>query len=230
MNNTDNLLNILLKDVKPKFKSLIQRESKKEYFNNLLKTLRIELDNYTIYPKIDDIFNVFKSKDIDDIKVVILGQDPYHGENEANGLAFSVNENVKIPPSLKNILKEVNRDMKDDIERPKNLSYLSKQGVFLLNTVLTVRKDTPLSHKNIGWETFTDKIINEISNQTTNIVFMLWGKKAEQKTTFIDGSKHLILKTTHPSPFSARKGFEGCSHFSKANLYLKSKNLIPIKW
>ena len=182
------------------------------------------------YPPKKDIYKALELTPIDTVKVVILGQDPYHGEGEANGLAFSVNKGIKLPPSLKNIYKELNDDLGIEIPNHGDLTKWAKQGVLLLNSVLTVQKDKPGSHRNMGWEEYTDGIIERISKEKKNVVFILWGKYAESKKELIDESKHLILISPHPSPFSARKGFFKSKPFSKCNTYLKKNNITPIDW
>lgn len=206
----------------------LNADFEKEYFLKLKKFL----DNLKeeTYPKKENIFKVFDLCHLNDIKVVILGQDPYHQPNQANGLAFSVNKNINHPRSLRNIFKEISRDCKCKYPSSGDLTPLAKQGVFLLNTILTVTKNNPSSHKNKGWETFTDRVIEYIDKKRTNIVFMLWGNYAQSKEYLISKNKHLILKSSHPSPFSARLSFNGCSHFSKANNYLIEKGQAPINW
>ncbi len=184
----------------------------------------------TIYPPKELIFRALELTPFENIKVVILGQDPYHGEGEANGLAFSVNKGVKLPPSLRNIYEELKSDMGIKIPNHGDLTSWAKQGVLLLNSVLTVEKDKPASHRNIGWEEYTDSIIREISDKKENIVFILWGKYAQSKKAFIDERKHLVISSPHPSPFSANKGFFGSKPFSKTNTYLKSKGKKEIDW
>jgi uracil-DNA glycosylase len=182
------------------------------------------------YPNKRDIFKALELTPFEDIKVVILGQDPYHGKGEANGLAFSVNKNIKIPPSLRNIYKELNEDMGIDIPNHGDLSNWAKQGVLLLNSILTVSPDKPASHRKIGWEEYTDSIIKQINDNKHNIVFILWGKYAQEKGKYIDESKHLVIRSPHPSPFSARTGFFGSKPFSKCNTYLESKGIEEIDW
>lgn len=184
----------------------------------------------TIYPPKELIFRALELTPFENIKVVILGQDPYHGEGEANGLAFSVNKGVKLPPSLRNIYEELKSDMGIKIPNHGDLTSWAKQGVLLLNSVLTVEKDKPASHRNIGWEEYTDSIIKKISDKKENIVFILWGKYAQSKKDFIDERKHLVISSPHPSPFSANKGFFGSKPFSKTNTYLKSKGKKEIDW
>lgn len=183
-----------------------------------------------IFPPKEEIFRAFSLTPINTVKVVILGQDPYHGQGEANGLAFSVNKDISIPPSLKNIYKELNSDLGLDIPKHGDLTAWAKQGVLLLNSILTVEKDKPGSHRKIGWEEYTDSLIKGISDRRENVVFILWGKYAESKKILIDESKHLILVSPHPSPFSARKGFFGSKPFSKTNAYLIKNNIEPIDW
>jgi uracil-DNA glycosylase len=182
------------------------------------------------YPPTKDIFKAFELTPFDQIKVVIIGQDPYHGEHQANGLAFSVNKDVKLPPSLRNIFKELKDDIGIDIPKQGDLSNWAKQGVLLLNSILTVEPHKPASHRKIGWEEYTDEIIREINDKKENIVFILWGNYAQEKCTYIDRDKHLIIKSPHPSPFSARKGFFGSKPFSRCNRYLEKKGIKKINW
>ncbi|KKP65330.1 MAG: Uracil-DNA glycosylase [candidate division WS6 bacterium GW2011_GWE1_34_7] len=184
----------------------------------------------TIFPSRREIFRAFSLTPIDRVKVVIIGQDPYHGQGEANGLAFSVNKGIKIPPSLKNIYKELNSDLGIDIPNHGDLTKWANQGVLLLNSVLTVEKDKPGSHRNMGWEEYTDSVIREISEEKEHIVFILWGKYAESKKDLIDERKHLIISSPHPSPFSARRGFFGSKPFSRCNAYLKRNHIEEILW
>lgn len=183
-----------------------------------------------IFPPIDVIYRALELTPINEVKVVILGQDPYHGDGEANGLAFSVNKNVRIPPSLKNIFKELNSDLGFETPNHGDLTSWAKQGVLLLNSVLTVEKDKPASHKDLGWQEYTDGIIKEISETRENIVFIIWGKYAESKVNLIDGSKHMVIISPHPSPFSARKGFFGSKPFSRTNTYLEDHGIKAIDW
>jgi uracil-DNA glycosylase len=205
--------------------------TKKPYYKNITRFLQREYESRKkIYPEIDNVFKALQLTPFDNIKVVILGQDPYHGAGQANGLAFSVLEDVKIPPSLQNIFKELQSDI--GACAPKNGSLLAwaKQGVFLLNSSLTVEADKPNSHATIGWHQFTDDIISEISNRKEGIIFLLWGKFAQNKKMLIDTTKHFILEAPHPSPLSAHKGFLGCKHFSKVNEILKKNNQKLINW
>ncbi len=212
------------------FKNIIEEESKKDYYKKLHEFVINEYNTKTIFPPKEKIFNALKTTPYDKVKVVIIGQDPYHGIGEAHGMCFSVNPGIKIPPSLMNIYKELNRDLGCKIPNNGYLVKWANQGVLLLNSVLTVEKDKPASHQNKGWEIFTDRIIEELNKSQTPIVFLLWGNFAKQKARLITNKKHLILTSSHPSPFSVKYGFEGCSHFSKANKFLVSNNLTPIDW
>lgn len=203
------------------FNNLINKEKEKEYFKKLNKFIDEEYTTKIIFPEKDDIFKAMELTNYEDIKVVILGQDPYHGEGEAHGLSFSVKPNIKVPPSLKNIYKELNSDLGTYIPNNGYLIKWANQGVLLLNSVLTVEKDKPGSHRNKGWETFTDIVIEKLNERDEPIVFVLWGNYAKDKEKYITNTKHLILKSPHPSPFSARTGFFGCKHFSKINEFLK---------
>lgn len=211
---------------------VLKDEMEKPYFKELMTALDIEYDSHTCYPPAELIFSAFDNCSFDALKVVIIGQDPYHGEGEANGLSFSVNDNVKIPPSLRNIFKEINTDF-DSIFMPTsgNLKNWAQQGVLLLNASLTVRKDSPNSHKHLKWNLFTDAVIQAISDQKENVVFLLWGSFAQRKGSKIDRSKHYILESGHPSPMSANQGkWFGNKHFSQTNKFLKSKGLKEIEW
>ncbi|OHD98647.1 MAG: uracil-DNA glycosylase [Sulfurimonas sp. RIFCSPHIGHO2_12_FULL_36_9] len=205
-------------------------EFQKPYFGSLKEFLTSEKQKHTVYPHGSNIFAAFDNTPFDNVKVVILGQDPYHGVNQAHGLAFSVNEGVPFPPSLQNIFKELRDDMGCDIPKSGNLTSWTKEGVFLLNTVLSVRASEANSHKNRGWEIFTDSVIRRLSEQKENLVFILWGNPAGTKASLIDEKKHLILKSPHPSPLSSYRGFFGSKPFSKTNEFLKSKAINPIKW
>ena len=216
--------------IEKSWKKILNSEFKKEYFNSLVTFLKDEYKNNIIYPPGKKIFSSFDYCPFDKVKVVIIGQDPYHGINQANGLCFSVNKEIKIPPSLLNIFKEIKNDIGIDIPDHGNLKRWAIQGVLLLNSVLTVRKNLPGSHSNRGWETFTDKVISIISKNKNNIVFLLWGSYAMSKQKNIDQNKHLILTSSHPSPFSAYNGFFNSYHFSKTNKYLKKNNIKEIKW
>lgn len=209
---------------------ILKDEYQKEYFKILIEKVKNEYKNKIIYPTYENLFTAFKNTPYNDIKVVIIGQDPYHGDNEAHGLSFSVMEGVKIPPSLKNIYKELSTDLNIKIPETGNLTPWSKQGVLMINAILTVEKDKPASHKNIGWEQFTDSVIKIINEKETPVVFILWGNFAKTKKILITNPKHLIIESTHPSPFSARNGFFGSKPFSKTNDFLIENNLKPINW
>ena len=211
---------------------VLKDEMEKPYFKELMAALDIEYDTHTCYPPAELIFSAFDNCSFEALKVVIIGQDPYHGEGEANGLSFSVNDNVKIPPSLRNIFKEINTDF-DSIFMPTsgNLKNWAQQGVLLLNASLTVRKDSPNSHKHLKWNLFTDAVMQSISDQKENVVFLLWGSFAQKKGSKIDRSKHHILESGHPSPMSANQGkWFGNKHFSQTNDFLRSKGLKEIEW
>lgn len=210
--------------------NVLDGEFDKEYYLNLRNFLKEEYSTRIIYPPMHDIFNALKYTDYNDVKVVILGQDPYHGEGEAHGLAFSVKENIPIPPSLKNIYKELNSSLGCYIPNNGYLKKWSDQGVLLLNASLTVRKDIANSHRNKGWEIFTDQVIKKLNEREKPMVFLLWGNNAKEKKQFIDTSRHHVLMSVHPSPLSASRGFFGCNHFAKANEILKSIGDEPIDW
>tara|TARA_B100001287_G_scaffold138591_1_gene116713 strand:+ start:1613 stop:2275 length:663 start_codon:yes stop_codon:yes gene_type:complete len=199
-------------------------------FKSLTDNIKKEYRNHIIYPKGNEIFNAFNLCPFDNLKVVIIGQDPYHGEGQANGLSFSVNKNIKIPPSLNNIFIELKNNYPNYRYSNGDLSRWAKQGVLLLNSILTVRKSQPGSHRKIGWERFTDYVIKTISSQKKNIVFILWGSFAKSKADIIDKREHLILESSHPSPFSAHKGFFNNNHFIKVNEYLNDNNIKTIEW
>lgn len=212
------------------FKDIIAEESQKEYYKKLHDFVDNEYKTKTIYPPRDKIFFALKSTPYEQVKVVIIGQDPYHGEGEAHGMCFSVNPGINIPPSLQNIYKEINRDLGCKIPNNGYLLKWAKQGVLLLNSVLTVVKDKPASHQGRGWEIFTDKIIEEINKKNTPVVFLLWGNFAKKKQALITNPIHLVLTSSHPSPFSVNYGFNGCGHFSKTNNFLKQHGMTPIDW
>lgn len=216
--------------IAPSWKAHLSGEFEKPYFKQLIEFVKTEYLTQTVFPPGKEIFRAFDSCELEQVKVVILGQDPYHGVGQANGLCFSVREGVRNPPSLVNIFKEIHSDLGKPIPTSGDLGRWAEQGVLLLNATLTVRASTPGSHQNKGWENFTDAVIKTISDQTTNVVFLLWGAYAQKKGEIIDRSKHLVLMSPHPSPFSADRGFFGCKHFSKANAYLKSKGLKEIEW
>jgi len=217
--------------IEESWKQLLKSEFNKPYFQQIPLHLKTEKSQgKTIYPPGSLIFNAFNKTPIDKIKVVILGQDPYHGAGQAHGLSFSVPDGIAKPPSLINILKELHDDIGITIPNHGNLTHWTEQGVFLLNASLTVRAGEPMSHAKIGWAEFTDDVIKKISDTKDHVVFMLWGKFAQEKRVLIDETKHLILRSVHPSPLSAHAGFFGCKHFSKANAWLMSKGIDPIDW
>lgn len=215
------------------WKPYLLEEFSKPYMLELKNYLRKQYNaNKVIYPKGSEYFNAFNSTPFEKVKVVILGQDPYHGPNQAHGLCFSVPKGVDIPPSLVNIYKEIQSDLKlsKDSFKHGNLNHWAEQGVLLLNSVLTVESGKAASHQGKGWEEFTTQAIRQISEQREKVVFMLWGAYAHKKGEIINATRHLILKAPHPSPLSAHRGFLGCRHFSKANLYLQSHGMKPIDW
>ena len=209
---------------------LLAEEFKKDYYLSLREFLKAEYFSRRIYPPMDDIFNALRYTSYENARVVILGQDPYHGEGQAHGLCFSVKEGVKFPPSLQNIFKELNSEMGIETPRSGELVGWAKQGVLLLNTTLTVREGNPQSHKGHGWETFTDKIISLMNEKERPVVFILWGGNARAKKSLITNKHHLILECAHPSPLSAYNGFFGCNHFVKANDFLLSVGEDTIDW
>jgi len=222
-------------DVKPQiedgWKNALTLEFNKGYFRKLKETLVLEKKTYTIFPPGKEIFSAFNLTPFNNVKVVILGQDPYHGPNQANGLCFSVSEGVNHPPSLINIFKEIEKDLNIPYPKSGNLESWAKQGVLLLNATLTVRKSDANSHSKIGWQTFTDEVIKQLSAQKKDIIFLLWGGFAKKKIKLIDGKKHHVLTSGHPSPLSANRGFWfGNGHFSKTNEILMSLNEKPINW
>lgn len=208
----------------------LKDEYKKPYYRKLYETIMREYQTNLIFPPADDIFNAFHFTPVKDVKVVILGQDPYHGDGQAHGLSFSVKPGVEPPPSLVNIYKELNEDLGCDIPNNGYLTKWAKQGVMMLNTVLTVQAHHANSHRGIGWEEFTDAAIRVLNEQERPIVFMLWGRPAQNKKALLNNPKHLILEAPHPSPLSAYRGFFGCRHFSKANEFLKEQGIEPIDW
>lgn len=205
-------------------------EFHKEYFKNLTDFVKEEYKSAIVYPPGQYIFHALNATPFDQVKVVILGQDPYHGPKQAHGLSFSVNKDVRIPPSLQNIYKELNSDLGIAIPTHGNLESWAQQGILLLNATLTVRASSPGSHQKKGWEIFTDAIIAALNEDKENLVFMLWGKYAQEKGQIINSNKHLVLKAAHPSPYSAANGFFGCKHFSKTNEYLTAHGITPIDW
>ena len=209
---------------------LLKEEYDKDYFKNLQKFVIEEYKNKTVYPKMSEIFNAFSKTSYNNVKVVIIGQDPYHGENEAEGLSFSVKVGIQKPPSLINIFSELKDDLGIDPPNHGSLVSWATQGVLLLNSTLTVIKDTPRSHFGKGWETFTDEVIKLINKKETPVVFILWGSDARSKKYLITNKKHLIVESAHPSPLSAYRGFFGSHPFSKANNFLKENGIEPINW
>jgi uracil-DNA glycosylase len=216
--------------IAPSWKSLLTDEFSKPYFTQLIEFVKWEYKTQTIYPAGQNIFKAFDCCDFSNVKVVIIGQDPYHGQGQANGRCFSVAEGIRMPPSLINIFKEIRNDLKKDIPATGDLERWARQGVLLLNATLTVKASAPGSHQNKGWETFTEAVIKKISEEKTGVVFLLWGAYAQKKGELIDRSKHLVLMSAHPSPFSADRGFFGSKHFSKTNQYLKGKGKDEIEW
>jgi uracil-DNA glycosylase len=216
--------------IEDSWKNALSEVFRQDFFLRLASFVRDEYKSYQVFPPGKEIFNAFERCPIATVKVVILGQDPYHGPGQAHGLSFSVKPGIPFPPSLLNIFKEIKADIGLDMPPNGDLTRWADQGVFLLNATLTVRSNQAGSHQNQGWETFTDEVIKSISTHRENVVFMLWGAYAQKKAELIDPEKHLILKAPHPSPLSAHRGFLGCRHFSKANEYLVSKKLKPIKW
>ncbi len=212
------------------WKTRLQNDFQSPYFSELTAFVKSEYANYSVFPPGKEIFRAFDCCEFDNVKVVIIGQDPYHGEGQANGLCFSVRAGVKTPPSLVNIFKEIQTDLGKPIPDNGDLERWAKQGVLLLNATLTVRASTPGSHQNKGWENFTDSVIKTISTEREKVVFLLWGAYAQKKALLIDSTRHYILQSPHPSPFSADRGFFGNKHFSKANGYLKSMGLEEIDW
>lgn len=213
------------------WKEVLKQEFNKPYFLQIVTFLRTEkMAGKNIYPPGSLIFNAFNTTPFEKVKVVLLGQDPYHGKGQAHGLSFSVQEGVPPPPSLINIFKELHNDTGVPIPISGNLIHWAAQGVLLLNASLTVRANEPMSHAKLGWADFTDAVIKKISDKKENVVFLLWGKFAQEKQVLIDEMKHCVLKAAHPSPFSANNGFFGCHHFSKTNEYLVSNGIDPIDW
>jgi uracil-DNA glycosylase len=215
--------------IEQSWKDALQEEFGKEYWKHLTEYVKQEYEKHAVFPLPVNIFRALDLCPIDEIKVVVLGQDPYHGVGQANGLAFAVNSGVTLPPSLKNIFKEIEADLGYKPLQDGDLSRWAKQGVLLLNSVLTVQQSLPASHKNQGWEIFTDAIIKVLSSKYTNVVFMLWGKYAQNKGQVIDVNNNLVLKSGHPSPFSAQL-FHGKHHFSQCNQYLREHNKSEIDW
>lgn len=212
------------------WKEILQEEFSKPYFEELISFVKSEYSSGTIYPAGRNIFRAFDRCPLDKLKVVIIGQDPYHGPGQAHGLCFSVNDGVAFPPSLQNIFKEIKSDLGIDIPTSGNLTRWANQGVLLLNATLTVRAHQAGSHQRKGWEEFTDAAIRSLAEQREHLVFILWGAYAQKKGAFIDRSKHLVLASAHPSPLSAYNGFFGNKHFSRANDYLVEHGMSPINW
>jgi len=216
--------------IEPSWHERLQEEFEQPYFQALTLFVKEEVKQHTIYPPGKLIFNAFEKCPFEQVKVVIIGQDPYHGPGQANGLSFSVNDGMRIPPSLVNIFKEIHNDLGKPIPKSGNLERWAEQGVLMLNATLTVRASSPGSHQKKGWETFTDAVIKTVSREKENVVFLLWGAYAQKKGQIIDTERHLVLTSPHPSPFSADRGFFGSKHFSQCNAYLEQKGLTPIEW
>ncbi|WP_420386095.1 uracil-DNA glycosylase [Roseivirga sp.] len=216
--------------IEESWRQVLHEEFDKEYFNQLTDFVKKEYASHTIFPKGKDIFRAFDACPFDEVKVVILGQDPYHGPGQANGLCFSVHEGVTFPPSLVNIFKEIKNDLGKDIPPHGSLDRWARQGVLLLNATLTVRAHQAGSHQNKGWEVFTDAVVQALAQQKKGLVYMLWGSYAQKKAAIVNPADNLILKSPHPSPLSAHRGFFGNGHFSKANQYLQEKGLGEIAW
>jgi uracil-DNA glycosylase len=217
--------------IEPSWKEALKKEFSQPYFEQIADHIKIEKkQGVVIYPPGTFIFNAFNKTPLNNVKVVIIGQDPYHGQGQAHGLCFSVQNGVPPPPSLINIFKELQEDLGIPFPEHGNLTHWAEQGVFLLNASLSVRAGEPMSHSKIGWAEFTDNVIRKISAEREHVVFLLWGKFAQEKRSLIDESKHLVLRAAHPSPLSAHAGFFGCRHFSKTNEYLASKGIDPIDW
>lgn len=216
--------------IEPSWKKVLEAEFEKDYFKELASKVREAYLASAVFPPPKAVFNAFTLCPFDKVKVVIIGQDPYHGRGQAHGLCFSVQDGVMVPPSLKNIYKEIKDDLGKEIPSSGNLERWAKQGVLLLNATLTVYESRAGSHQGWGWEEFTDSAIKAVAEEKEHVVFMLWGSYARSKASFIDKEKHLILEAPHPSPLSAHRGFFGCKHFSQANEYLKAHNKEPIDW
>jgi uracil-DNA glycosylase len=228
MNNVEENTDV---KIEPSWKAVLQEEFGKDYFKTLREFVKSEYQHAIVYPAPKNIFRAFELTSFDKVEVVILGQDPYHGPGQANGLCFAVNQGVMLPPSLQNIFKEIESDLEQPIKnRTGDLERWAKQGVLLLNVTLTVRARTAGSHQGKGWEQFTDAVIKTLSEKREHLVFILWGNYAKQKGAHIDRSKHLVIESAHPSPFSAASGFFGSKPFSKTNAYLEAKNKKPIDW
>lgn len=216
--------------IAPDWGALLSEEFEKPYFQELSQFVRKEYTTQTVFPREMNIFRAFDKCPLDSLKVVIIGQDPYHGDGQANGLCFSVNDGVPLPPSLKNIFKEISTETGNPIHTNGNLDHLAEQGILLLNAVLTVRAHEAASHAGKGWEKFTDAVVAKINEQKDGVVYMLWGSYAQRKGAVVNPQKNQILKTVHPSPLSSYRGFFGCNHFIEANNYLRSIGKEEIKW
>lgn len=216
--------------IHPSWYAILQEEFEKPYFETLTQFVKEEYAKTPVYPEGKNIFRAFELCPFDDVKVVILGQDPYHGKGQANGLCFSVNDGVALPPSLQNMYKEIAVDLNTPMPPKGNLDNWARQGVLLLNATLTVRANQAGSHQKKGWEQFTDAVVQAISQHKKNVVFILWGRYAQEKGKIIDRTKHAAFSAAHPSPFSAHSGFFGCKHFSKTNEYLTEHGVKPITW
>lgn len=219
-------------DVKiaPSWKERLDTEFSKAYFKDLVNFIKAAYQANTVFPPETEIFSAFNHCLFDDVRVVIIGQDPYHGPDQANGLCFSVRDGIKKPPSLLNIFKEIKNDLGKEIPHSGNLQRWARQGILLMNATLTVRANLAGSHQKKGWEELTDAVIKRLSYEKEGIVFLLWGAYAQKKGAMIDENKHYVLKSSHPSPLSAHSGFFGCKHFSKTNAYLRQKGLMEIDW
>ncbi len=217
--------------IEESWKQALKEEFEKPYFSDIVQFLKQEKQKgKIIYPEGKNIFNAFTQTPFDQVKVLLLGQDPYHGAGQAHGLCFSVQDGIKPPPSLMNMYKELHDDIGKEIPAGGNLIHWAQQGVLMLNASLTVEANTPMSHSKIGWAQFTDAVIKKVSDEKSGIVFLLWGRFAQEKENLIDGAKHSILKAAHPSPFSAYNGFFGCKHFSRTNALLKGLGKTEITW
>lgn len=216
--------------IEKSWKEQLKGEFEKLYFDQLISFVKNEYETQSVYPPGSKIFSAFDHCSFSDVRVVVVGQDPYHGAGQANGLCFSVADGVRFPPSLQNIFKELQEDMGRPFPSSGNLERWADQGVLLLNATLTVRASSPGSHQNKGWELFTDAVLQQVSAAREDVVFLLWGAYAQKKGALVDSNKHCVLRSPHPSPFSAHSGFFGCKHFSKANQYLSSKGLTTIDW
>ncbi len=216
--------------IEPSWKKALVEEFTKPYFKELSEFVRTEYMNSKVFPPPKDVFRAFDLCPFDTVKVVVLGQDPYHGAGQANGLSFAVSEGLRTPPSLQNIFKELESDLGHSVDRNPDLSRWARQGVLLLNATLTVREGNPGSHQGKGWEQFTDAVVKVLNEQKEHLVFLLWGAYAQKKGIHIDRTKHLVLSSPHPSPFSAHTGFLGNKHFSSTNAFLIEKRCAPIEW